>query len=1197
MEGITALSVSENGEYIAVGCQDGWYYIFDTWGNRVGSGYITDAVVSLDIADTGKLLVGSAGEYTFCTREGTQGSGYLSYPVRTVSISSDGALSLVCAQRNFYVNYNDSMAYQLEVSEGFPFGAVNSDGSMACAAAGESLHVFKNGTFQNPYAIGKEVEYLFVSKDGKKVTFSTNKGVGYLDVEEGTIDFKEIGAFITTVTASSGDTTLVSIYDRLLWLKNGFITNELPITDICCLSLSDDGSLAVVGKEDGTLQVITLGGILLAEYTFGSCPVALEMSQEHLVVCTDTGVYAVQFFEKTKSNTHFYAISSRKALPLTSSLEEVWSVPAQVGAAFFVADVDGDGQTEVALKEGTTITLVNEDGILEARKDIGAPFSRFIPLDSDGDTLPEIFIEFEPYFEFSAYDWIKETMTEYYFDTFRDMATQGTVIPFASLDSDNDGEREILASVSTGYACSPRGIVSIDSESGDVEWFYQMGPGVLPRIIEDIDGDGGIDIVLGSVAPCNCGDDEQFPDCETFVTALSGTGEVLWKVSVGPGYRRVDVCADDIHDGEGVEIVGFGYEASENWGKLFVLNCHGEYLYGFEVDYSVYPGAVADIDGDGRKEVVTLDSRGYLSVFTFDLQKKLEIFIDENLNKRSQIYFNDINGDGDCEILLAAEKELFIFDNRLNSVWEKKFEDEIHVLITHFFGCKNTVLVLSDRLYAFSYKDVEGPCPLWEITERTLQEEGTSHLGAAESFFAAGEYRDSKTYFERALTVFSQLEDEEMIDSISEKIRGVSHIIFRQNVKTGVILLAVCDSFLCAFIVYSWITRKRWSRLVEGTLLLSLPVFLGLFQVYYTDSQEYVKVFARYFVPFFILSVAVFVRQNILGFARTIMAWRGGHKDMLVLSIGRADGSYRVSVESIEEKFRPIKESREIAFTEKTRKDLTKEVEYMMKVLKRVPSQNGPSDSGSSFEFAEELLRKTGRVIYEKTIPEDFSEILKAKFLLLEMEDTEIPWELMYADDFLALKYAVSRRIVTTESVNIRPSGKRGRRALIISDPREDLQGASLECDIIYKRLSQKMDTVLVKGSNANVQKIANLFGQGFDIIHYAGHVDNELVLSDGVLTPEEVKEFIVGTPVVFVNGCKSEELAKAFLLGGAMAYVGTIHPVHDVSAAEIAADFYDLCMQYQIGEALRRARLSHIDKDLVWASLIMYGDPTLKML
>jgi len=109
--------------------------------------------------------------------------------------------------------------------------------------------------------------------------------------------------------------------------------------------------------------------------------------------------------------------------------------------------------------------------------------------------------------------------------------------------------------------------------------------------------------------------------------------------------------------------------------------------------------------------------------------------------------------------------------------------------------------------------------------------------------------------------------------------------------------------------------------------------------------------------------------------------------------------------------------------------------------------------------------------------------------------------------------------------------------------------------------------------------------------------VDKGLVLSDGVMTPEEVNDFIVGTPVVFVNGCKSEDLARAFLSGGAMAYVGTIHPVHDTSAAEIAADFYDFCLQYQIGEALRRARDAHTAKDLVWASLVMYGDPTLKLL
>ena len=104
-------------------------------------------------------------------------------------------------------------------------------------------------------------------------------------------------------------------------------------------------------------------------------------------------------------------------------------------------------------------------------------------------------------------------------------------------------------------------------------------------------------------------------------------------------------------------------------------------------------------------------------------------------------------------------------------------------------------------------------------------------------------------------------------------------------------------------------------------------------------------------------------------------------------------------------------------------------------------------------------------------------------------------------------------------------------------------------------------------------------------------------MLSDGAMTPEEVRDYIVGTPVVVVNGCKSEELARAFLLGGAMAYVGTIHPVHDRSAAEFIADFYDLCLEYQVGEALRRARVNHVNKDIIWASMVMYGDPTLKLL
>jgi hypothetical protein len=286
-----------------------------------------------------------------------------------------------------------------------------------------------------------------------------------------------------------------------------------------------------------------------------------------------------------------------------------------------------------------------------------------------------------------------------------------------------------------------------------------------------------------------------------------------------------------------------------------------------------------------------------------------------------------------------------------------------------------------------------------------------------------------------------------------------------------------------------------------------------------------------------------------------------------------------------------VKESRVVPFSAEARKDLTKKVEYMIDILNQIPSGN------HALDYAGELLRKTGTEIYEKTIPADFSHILKEKFLLLEVDDTEIPWELMYNDTFFALTYAISRRIVSTDSVTIHEKRTRKRRALIISDPTENLPGAKPECEFIYKRLERKIDTLLVEGYDANVRRIANLFGQGFDIIHFAGHVNGGFSLSDGVMTPQEIREFIVGRPVVFVNGCKSEELARAFLLGGAMAYVGMLYPVHDSSAARIAADFYDLCLQYQIGEALRRAREYNMTSDLVWASLVMYGDPTRKLL
>ena len=1199
IEGISAFSVSDNGDYMVVGCEDGWYYTFDTYGNLVGSGQVPDAVASLDIADTGDFILAFLDEYTFCTREGVQLSSVVYDNVQDVSVSSDGMFSLACSNQNVLVNQGTSMVVELEVSSKSPFGVISPDGTTACAASDADVIVFEISEYIDRwvYEAQGKINHLFVSEDGKKIIFSAAGTITYINVEIKKSRTIDVGSSLVSMAATpTGDKVLAATGSELIWLEGISIINRLDKEGIQFLSLSEDGSLVITG-ENSTVQVMTCDGTPLFTYDVKDSITALEMSSKDLlVVCTKTSIHTFQLFEEIQPNTHVIPTASRTILPLTSSIEEVWSLPVMKNADFYTGDVNGDGEPEIVLREKTVMKIIDGDGTTLLEKDFGRKFALEYLLDVDGDTICEIpLILSGAKFRFAVYELGEDNLEYYYLDELNKGLPlyDAEVRPLAVIDSNNDGNPEILAGIGVGYSCKPRGIVSIDYASGDMVWFYQSGTGPMSHAIADINGDGSLEIVTGSMAPCTCPDDEEYPDCDSYVTVLSITGEELWKADMGHGYLRITVSTEDINESEGTEIIEYGYNASEDWGDISIFSCDGKRLYNREFDYSIIPGAVLDIDGDGYKEIVAADTRGYLTVYTGELQEKSRVFVTDDINTTAQVYVNDFNGDGFLEIFLILKKELFIFDKNLSIIWQKEFPEQIWWGMANFSQCKNTLLVGSDKLYAFSYADKDAPCPLWTITERKLTEKGTENFDLGESAFKVGEYRVSRSHYEVALDCFSDLEDEEMEALISEEIERVSDIIFKLDVKMGMIFLVVCDVGLSIFLVYSWFT-KRWSRLGEGALLLSLPVLLGLFQVY-SALTDYLQVFVTYAVPSFIGATALILRENILGFARTVAGILSGHKDMRVLSIVKSDGSYRVSVESIEEKFRPVKESKLVLFPQETRDDLIKRVNFMTGVLNQFSSTSIPE---MSLSYAEDVLRKAGKVIYQNFIPEDFSDILKAKFLFLEVEDPEIPWELMYADNFFAVKYAVSRRIVTTDKVRIRHmSRKRGKRALVICDPTDTLPGAQAECEIVYKRLNQKMDTIFLEGEHAHARRVANLFGQEFDIIHFAGHMENGLVLSDGVMTPEEVREYIVGTPVVFVNGCKSEDLARAFLLGGAMAYVGTIYPVHDRSAAAIAADFYDLCLRYRIGEALRRARVLHVGKDLVWASLVMYGDPTLKLL
>nr|MCU0625996.1 CHAT domain-containing protein [Gemmatimonadaceae bacterium] len=154
--------------------------------------------------------------------------------------------------------------------------------------------------------------------------------------------------------------------------------------------------------------------------------------------------------------------------------------------------------------------------------------------------------------------------------------------------------------------------------------------------------------------------------------------------------------------------------------------------------------------------------------------------------------------------------------------------------------------------------------------------------------------------------------------------------------------------------------------------------------------------------------------------------------------------------------------------------------------------------------------------------------------------------------------------------------------------------------------------------------------GPPFDFIHYAGHAHFDkqrpqlsgLQLRDAVLTADKIRRLNKGGALIFLNACESGTvaraddaptvsylltapepvvgLASAFVYSGALGCVGSLWPVYDEPAAQIAVRFYQEVLAGEpTGEALRKAR-EHVrasfPREITWAAYVLYGDPTFRL-
>jgi len=279
------------------------------------------------------------------------------------------------------------------------------------------------------------------------------------------------------------------------------------------------------------------------------------------------------------------------------------------------------------------------------------------------------------------------------------------------------------------------------------------------------------------------------------------------------------------------------------------------------------------------------------------------------------------------------------------------------------------------------------------------------------------------------------------------------------------------------------------------------------------------------------------------------------------------------------------------------------------------------------------FLASIGELIMRSAISTKIRENLsklKPNYLLISTNDIDVPWELMHDGlTFFSLKYSLGRSIPELENlpaertsfVSERP------RILFVADPTESLVEAKNEVVQIREALSDgSFESDLLAGKNATVQNLISfIMNQNYDIMHFACHVefnesnpeDTSIILNDGKLTAKQMYSYMSGKSpptLVFMNSCSSAKssssgrydltgelssLAQGFIKAGTSLYVGTLWPIYDKDAGELAVRFYkDYINGKPVGDCLRLARSNLYEKtkncNATWAAFVLYGDPSI---
>jgi len=333
---------------------------------------------------------------------------------------------------------------------------------------------------------------------------------------------------------------------------------------------------------------------------------------------------------------------------------------------------DGDGEPDLFAYSDTDLFTISDRGqILGKHKVIRGSASEVhldLVEDIDGDGRDEIFAGWA-----EGEDLVLALLNQNFYELKRFKA-KGTVyngpggqgllsgmMAACVVDLEQDGSRELIAMLNTGYGRKPRGICCFDLEEGELLWEYHTG-GVPAKVIPvDVNCDGKLDIVFSTGAMGNGNEAEDgTSDAYSYACALSNEGKLLWVRKLGELGSVAHLMLVDLNGDTTGELLAW-VSGSPDWNEqsasVVLLGSDGQIVSRYEPGGQVFGCVVSDLDSDGTREVLVSDQQGFLHVLDSRLHLKRKVKIvstDHDYVRLSVKGVLDLDGDGRTEVVLTS---------------------------------------------------------------------------------------------------------------------------------------------------------------------------------------------------------------------------------------------------------------------------------------------------------------------------------------------------------------------------------------------------------------------------------------------------------------------------------------------------------------------------------------------------------------